>query len=101
MDSAVQDGETALERASIKGHQKVVELLLRAGANPDLQDKVKVEHVHANLSNGKWYVIECVCYPDSQPYCTTHVHIQRCYFSKDFMQRKFPMPEAILISVFI
>ena len=60
MDSAVQDGETALEQASFKGHQKVVELLLRAGANPDLQDKVKVEHAHANLSNGKWYVIQPV-----------------------------------------
>ena len=50
MDSAVQDGETALQRASREGHQKVVELLLEAGANPDLQDKVRVEHVHANLS---------------------------------------------------
>ena len=37
----MQDGETALEQASMKGHQKVVESLLRAGANPDLQDKVR------------------------------------------------------------
>ena len=59
MNSAVQDGETALERASIHGHQKVVELLLGAGANPDLHDKVKVEHVHANLSNGKWCHTAC------------------------------------------
>ena len=41
MDSAVQDGWTALKQASIKGHQKVVELLLGAGANPDLQNKVR------------------------------------------------------------
>ena len=59
MNSTVQDGETALERASIKGHQKVVELLLGAGANPDLYDKVKVEHVHANLSNEQLYVKIC------------------------------------------
>ena len=45
--STIQDGWTALERASIKGHQKVVKLLLGAGANTDLQDKVKVEHAHA------------------------------------------------------
>ena len=37
----MQDGETALEQASMKGHQKVVESLLRAGANPNLQDKVR------------------------------------------------------------
>ena len=36
----IQDGQTALEQASIKGHHSVVELLLGAGANPDLQDKV-------------------------------------------------------------
>ena len=38
----IQDGLTALERASFSGHHKVVELLLRAGANPDLQDKVRM-----------------------------------------------------------
>lgn len=37
----MQDGETALEQASMKGHQKVVKSLLGAGANPDLQDKVR------------------------------------------------------------
>ena len=39
--STIQDGWTALQQASINGHQKVVELLLRAGAKPDLQDKVR------------------------------------------------------------
>ena len=38
--SIIQDGLTALQQASFKGHQKVVELLLGAEANPDLQDKV-------------------------------------------------------------
>ena len=41
----MQDGETALNRASFNGHHKVVELLLGAGANPDLQNKVKREHI--------------------------------------------------------
>ena len=36
----VQDGQTALGQASIKGHHNVVELLLGAGANLDLQEKV-------------------------------------------------------------
>ena len=39
--STIQTGQTALARASFKGHHKVVELLLGAGANPDLQDKVR------------------------------------------------------------
>ena len=39
--STVQNGVTALETASIKGHHKVVELLLGAGANPNLQNKVR------------------------------------------------------------
>ena len=39
--STIQDGQTALEQASNKGYHKVVELLLGAGANPDLQDKVR------------------------------------------------------------
>ena len=50
----MQDGQTALEEASFKGHQKVVELLLRAGANPDLQDKVSTGQdscIHANLNS--------------------------------------------------
>ena len=51
MESTIQDGETALKVASFKGHQKVVELLLRAGANSDLQNKVKAGYLLANLSN--------------------------------------------------
>ena len=39
--STTQNGWTALQQASRKGHQKVVELLLGAGANPDLQNKVR------------------------------------------------------------
>ena len=38
--STIQNGWTALQQASNLDHQKVVELLLRAGAKPDLQDKV-------------------------------------------------------------
>ena len=36
----IQDGQTALEQASIKDHHNVVEFLLGAGANPNPQDKV-------------------------------------------------------------
>ena len=39
--STIQDGWTALKRASFEGHHKVVEVLLGAGANPDLQDQVR------------------------------------------------------------
>ena len=39
--STIQNGGTALESASFNGHHKVVELLLGAGANPDIQDKVR------------------------------------------------------------
>ena len=38
--STIQNGGTALEKASIRGHHKIVEVLLGAGANPNLQDKV-------------------------------------------------------------
>ena len=54
--SIIQNNETALDLASYKGHHKVTELLLGAGANPDLQDKVRTEQdscVHVNLSNGR------------------------------------------------
>ena len=39
----IQSGNTTLMQASFKGHHKVVELLLGAGANPDLQTKVSTE----------------------------------------------------------
>ena len=58
--STIQDGWTALKQASNKGHHKVVKLLLGAGANPDLQDKVRIGQysgVHVNLINGRWYVL--------------------------------------------
>ena len=59
--STIQNGWTALQQASIQGHQKVVELLLNAGANPDLQDKVRkdgtVSRMHANWSKERWSVM--------------------------------------------
>ena len=43
--STTQPGWTALKSASFNGHHNVVELLLGAGANPDLQDKVRIPEV--------------------------------------------------------
>ena len=36
----IQDGLTALARAAYGGHEQVVDVLLKAGANPDNQDQV-------------------------------------------------------------
>ena len=43
--STIQDGFTALKQPSFKGHHKVVELLIGAEANPDIQDKVRTGQV--------------------------------------------------------
>ena len=51
---SIKNGHTALRIASFNGHKKVVELLLGAGANPDLQDKVRRgwnSGVYSNLSH--------------------------------------------------
>ena len=55
--STIQHGWTALKQASNGGHHKVVELLLGAGANPDLQDKVRTV---VCMSNRRWYVLHPV-----------------------------------------
>ena len=39
----IQNGLTALDLASFSDHHQIVQLLLRAGANPDLQDEVRME----------------------------------------------------------
>ena len=41
--SSNSKAKTALRTFSFNGHHKVVELLLGAGANPDLQDKVRTQ----------------------------------------------------------
>ena len=59
----IQDGWTALKQASFNGHHKVVELLLGAGANSDLQNKVRTgwdSGVHSNLSNRRWHFMHPV-----------------------------------------
>ena len=40
MSIITQDGETALMRAAWKGYAEIVVVLMKAGANKDLQDKV-------------------------------------------------------------
>ena len=42
-NSVIQNGSTALQQASFNGHYQVVDLLLKAGANPDLQDEVRMK----------------------------------------------------------
>ena len=41
-NTMMQVGETALLQTSSDGHYRVVELLLKAGANPDRKDKVRM-----------------------------------------------------------
>lgn len=51
----IQNGDTALMQASFEGYHGVVELLLGAGANPDVQNKVSTgrdSSVYSNLSDG-------------------------------------------------
>ena len=74
---STQDGYTALRTASFNGHHKVVELLLGAGANPDLQDKVRIQQdscVHSNLSNVNG---TSSCEPRS-PYTTSYLYACMC-----------------------
>ena len=44
-NSVIQNGSTALQQASFNGHYQVVDLLLKAGANPDYtaRDEVAAE----------------------------------------------------------
>ena len=35
---------TALAWAAIQGHENVADMLLKAGANPDIQDQVRVQY---------------------------------------------------------
>ena len=37
----IQEGRTALALASWKGHKQTVDVLLKAGAKPDIQDQVR------------------------------------------------------------
>ena len=38
----IQGGRTALAWAAYKGHEEIVDVLLKAGAKLDVQDKVRV-----------------------------------------------------------
>ena len=107
---AIQDGHTALRTASFNGHHKVVELLLGAGANPDLLIKVTTQQdsgVHSNLSsvhlvkpgvlNNLLFTCLYAYYPDSVyltntgtcPLVCTHNHTptrctQMCIFTHNY-----------------
>ena len=65
----IQDGQTALEQASIKGHYNVVEFLLGAGANPDLQDKVRTFIPGWELIGLKFHPIHAEFKGGLQDYC--------------------------------
>jgi len=40
----IQDGMTALHIAAAYGHEDVLELLLEANVDPDMQDEVNMQH---------------------------------------------------------
>ena len=74
---ALQDGHTALRTASFNGQHKVVELLLGAGANPDLQDKV---YCIALIFRGSKF-LQMVVFKDfaemiSRIHCLNNVHTE-------------------------
>ena len=87
----IQNGETALDQASFKGHHKVVELLLGAGANPDIQNKVKTVMyifkyfmhpcIHVILFQHLLYFTITGTYlvPSTLPNCSACVHYENSY----------------------
>ena len=68
--STIQDGSTALKQASISGHHKVVEVLLRAGANPNLQNKVSTGQ---NRIPSRWLTFGV------HPFCLFCMFLVVCY----------------------
>ena len=52
--STIQNGAVALGRASMNGHQEVVDVLLSARANPDVQEEV-IGMVYSSDSR-RWYM---------------------------------------------
>ena len=55
VDMQDKNGDTALRRAKQKGHEKIAERLLRAGANPDVKRKAKKKvavKLNLDLSKG-------------------------------------------------
>ena len=77
--STIQSGWTALQQASREGHQKVVELLLGAGAKPDLQNMVRrgwhmqcIEYMQLLVKAGGTLCIYCETKSHTSPlHCTS------------------------------
>ncbi|KAL5502811.1 hypothetical protein EMCRGX_G009644 [Ephydatia muelleri] len=55
---SLQDGETALMRASSEGHDEFVKLLLEKGASADLSDKDGNTALHLAAKNGHGPCVE-------------------------------------------
>ena len=69
--STIQNGWTALEKASIRGHHKVVEVLLGKGANPNLQNKVRTRHNRI--------VSRCLTFGDRSLHLLSIMHCKNIY----------------------
>ena len=62
MSVITQDGDSPLMMAAREGRTEVVSLLLKAGANIDLQNKVKCQKIYTRWFDFRGSVVVLLCY---------------------------------------